>query len=108
MPGPRGWDGHWAVARSHFRSVVDALAIRAGRVHVDVDFNVHEKCDTRCQKATYDDCTCSCFGANHGILRGGGAYGPWVEVGETTLVSSGVQRLSFVRTKAEALREQLA
>lgn len=107
VPGPNGWDGHWAVARTHFRDVVDALAMRAGRVQVDGDFNVHEQCDIRCQRATGDDCTCSCFGANHGIESGGGAYGPWVEVGDTTLISSGVQRLSFVRTKADAIADRL-
>ncbi len=107
VPGPNGWDGHWTVARTYFRDVMDALAIRAGRVEVDVDFNEHEQCDTRCQRAKGDDCTCQCFGANHGIESGQGAYGPWVEVGEATLVSSGVKRLSFVRTRADAIADRL-
>lgn len=104
--GPNSWDGHWAVARAHFRDVVSALAIRAGQVDVDVDFNVLEQCDIRCQRSSGDDCTCSCFGANHGIESGGGAYGPWVEVGETTLISSGTQRLTFTRTRAEAIADR--
>lgn len=104
VTGPRGWDGHWAVARAHFRDVVDALAVRVGQVRVEVDFNIHEQCDTRCQAATGDDCTCSCLGQNHGALTGGGAYGAWVAVGETTLVSSTVERLSFTRTRRDVER----
>lgn len=42
VPGPNGWDSHWTVARTYFRDVVDALAIRAPRVEIDVDFNEHE------------------------------------------------------------------
>lgn len=77
--------GVWAIARPHLRHLVNGLADRFGRVDVFLEFRESERCDTRCQNAVGDDCTCSCLGVNHG----GAAYWMgWVQVGETTLVAS--------------------
>jgi hypothetical protein len=51
-----------------------------------LDFRQSERCDTRCQRARGDECTCSCLGENH---RGAAYWRNWIEVGETTLVASG-------------------
>lgn len=42
------------------------------------------QCDTRCTEASGDDCSCQCWGQNHGI----GVDGSWRQVGDTTLVRS--------------------
>jgi hypothetical protein len=77
----------WEIARQHLRTVVERLAERWGEVDVILEFREAERCDTRCRDAQGDDCVCSCLGDNHG----GAAYWKnWIEMGDTTLVSSGV------------------
>lgn len=101
VPGPKGWDGHWAIARAHFMTVARALAERFGAVEVVMDFNEHERCDRRCQEATGTDCTCQCMGQHHS----GGIYRGWIEVGDTTLVrSAGVKRSMTVLTSQQVRR----
>ncbi|RZU48850.1 hypothetical protein EV385_0579 [Krasilnikovia cinnamomea] len=84
-PEHRG-GGVWAVARSHFRHLVEGLAERFGYVDILLDFRQAERCDTRCRDARGDDCTCSCLGENHG---GAAYWRHWIEVGDTTLVAPG-------------------
>lgn len=75
--------GRWAIARPHLRTLIEACAERFGEVDVVLDFRTRDRCDTRCQEATGDDCVCSCLGENHG----GAAYWKrWIPVGENTLV----------------------
>lgn len=78
--------GRWRIARPHLRLLVDELADRFGAVEVVLDFRLTERCDTRCQEAAGDECTCSCLGVNHG---GAAYWKQWRLVGETTLVLSG-------------------
>jgi hypothetical protein len=78
--------GVWAIARPHLQHLVDGLADRFGHVDVVLDFRVAERCDTRCQRAKGDECTCSCLGENH---RGAAHWRHWIQVGETTLIASG-------------------
>lgn len=85
QPEHRG-KGVWAIARPHLRYLVEGLAERFGHVDVLLDFRQSERCDTRCQRARGDECTCSCLGENH---RGAAYWRNWIEVGETTLVASG-------------------
>lgn len=71
QPEHRG-KGVWAIARPHLRYLVEGLAERFGHVDVVLDFRQSERCDTRCQRARGDECTCSCLGENHR----GAAYWP--------------------------------
>jgi hypothetical protein len=101
IAGPKGWDGHWEIARQHFLTVARALAGRFGQVELVMDFNEHERCDRRCRDARGDDCTCTCMGINHR----GGVYAGWVDVGETTLIrSAGVKRSTSTLTRAQVRR----
>ncbi|MGW2057433.1 hypothetical protein ACWCOZ_26560 [Streptomyces sp. NPDC001840] len=82
------WNGdasprRWEIARPHLRTIVEALADRFGEVEVILQFVTTERCDTRCQEATGDDCECSCLGVNHG---GAAYWRKWILVGDTTLV----------------------
>ncbi|MES4909131.1 hypothetical protein [Streptomyces sp. NPDC000395] len=63
-----------------------ALAERFGEVDVYLEFSTTERCDTNCERATGDDCTCSCMGENHG---GAAYWRHWTLVGDTTLVDVG-------------------
>ncbi|PRX91937.1 hypothetical protein [Allonocardiopsis opalescens] len=75
----------WEIARPHLRTLVEALAHKFGSVDVIVDVRATRHCDTRCQEATGDECTCRCLGDNHG----GAAYRKaWLLVGDTTLVAA--------------------
>jgi len=101
IAGPKGWDGHWEIARQHFLPVARSLAVRFGRVDIVMDFNDHECCDRRCRNAKGDECTCTCMGVHHR----GGVYSDWVDVGETTLIrSAGVKRSTSALTRAMAGR----
>lgn len=75
--------GRWEIARKHLRPLVEALAARFGEVDVYLEFSTTERCDRRCQRATGDDCTCSCRGEHHG---GGVYWKQWTQVGDETLV----------------------
>ena len=79
--------GHWEVARHHLWGLAEALVDRYGEVHVFMDFSRRERCDVRCVEAAGDECVCACGGANHRGLAT--RMDGWIEVGETTLVSSG-------------------
>lgn len=83
--------GRWIVPRARFVDVLDALRERWD-VRVIIDGLSSERCDTRCVEALGDECVCSCGGANHGGL--GGSAG-WVQVGDTTLISTGMTRAEF-------------
>lgn len=75
----------WEIARSHLRTITEALARRFGEVDVYLEFSTTERCDRRCQRASGDDCTCACRGENHG----GSAYWKgWTLVGEETLAGA--------------------
>ncbi|WP_216355896.1 hypothetical protein [Streptomyces sp. MP131-18] len=75
----------WEIARQHLKPVIAALVDRFGEVDVFLEFSTTERCDTRCEEAAGDDCTCSCMGDNHG---GAVYWKRWQLVGETTLVRS--------------------
>lgn len=75
----------WEIARSHLRTLVEALADRFGEVDVYLEFSTTERCHRRCQEAEHDDCTCSCRGENHG---GSAYWKTWIEVGEDILVGN--------------------
>lgn len=74
---------YWLIARDHFSKLVEALLDRYGRVDVLAEFTTTEVCDTRCQNARGTDCQCTCLGNNHG----GGQWGGWFQIGDTTLIS---------------------
>lgn len=80
--GAGGREGWWEIARNHLQPLVEALVERWGAVDVTLIYSTTEQCDTRCQNARGDDCTCSCLGLNHGH----GFAGQWTQVGDTTLV----------------------
>ncbi|WP_328931904.1 MULTISPECIES: hypothetical protein [unclassified Streptomyces] len=75
--------GRWEIAKPHLRTLTEALAERFGEVNVYLEFSTTERCDRNCQRAEYDDCTCSCRGEYHG---GGTFWTEWQLVGEDTLV----------------------
>lgn len=92
------WDSlsrTWHLARAHFRPLVDALVTRYGEVDVRVDISAADRCDARCVKATGDECTCSCFGENHG---GAGYWKNWTALGEPTPIpgQAGIYRRLWV------------
>lgn len=72
----------WEIARTHLLPLVDALAEEFGEVLVELEFSTTQQCDTRCRNAEGDHCECSCLGEHHG----GGLWGGWLQVGETTLI----------------------
>ncbi|TSB31237.1 hypothetical protein FNJ62_07040 [Streptomyces benahoarensis] len=57
-----------------------------------------ERCDTRCQEAQGDDCTCSCMGENH---SGAAYWCTWILVGDTTLINS-ARRERHLRIQARS------
>lgn len=77
----------WLIARNHFTELVNALLERFGQVDVSVEFSVTQRCDINCRTAEGPDCDCSCMGEHHG----GGMWGGWFQVGETTLIRPDVQ-----------------
>jgi hypothetical protein len=79
-------EGRWEIARPHLATITAALAERFGEVDVYLEFSTTERCDTRCENAEQDDCTCSCMGDNHG---GAAYWRNWTLVGDTTLVDVG-------------------
>lgn len=84
----------WRIARSHLQHLVDEVPERFGALELFLDFRTTERCDTRCQRARGDDCTCSCMGANHG---GSQYWKQWRLVSETTLVMpTGLKRRRMV------------
>lgn len=83
-PGEPGWHGHWAIAREHLTDIAEAIALRDGRVRIEMHYSLSERCDSKCQDATGDDCSCSCEGRHHGE----GNHAAWREVGATTLLRS--------------------
>lgn len=90
--------GNWESARRHLRMLVEACAARFGEIEVVLDFRTRDRCDTRCQEATGDDCVCSCLGENHG----GAAYWKrWIPVGETTLIANGQIRRRRLLARAD-------
>jgi hypothetical protein len=95
----------WEIARNHLRVLVFALAEKYSAVDVYLEFSTTERCNTRCQEATGDDCECSCLGANHA----GAAYmASWLRVGETTLVRPGVKRMHLLVRREDVQRGQPA
>lgn len=101
--GEPGWKGHWAIARGHLTEVAESIAIRDGRVEIEMHYNETEKCDLRCRKAQGDDCTCSCEGKHHGK----GQHATWLEVGESTLVRGGGEKaVTRVLTREQAQLDQ--
>lgn len=88
--------GHWEIARPHMRAVVEALVNKFGTVKVTIDTRAVSKCDTRCRDAEGDDCDCQCLGENHG---GADYWQSWFEVGDTTLLASGLVRRVFHATR---------
>ncbi len=101
VAGPNGWDGHWAIAREHLTIVAEELALRFGEVHVTAHYSTRERCDTRCQNATGDDCECSCLGVRHGEAN----QAAWKQVGATTLIrSAGVAVVDRVVTAKQVRR----
>ncbi len=80
--GQPGWAGYWTITRKHLTEVAESIAIRDGRVEIEMHYSQTEKCDRRCRKATGEDCTCACEGKHHGKAQ----HASWLEVGETTLV----------------------
>lgn len=98
ISGPNGWDGYWVIARQHMTLVAEELALRYGTVHVTAEYSTLEKCDTRCQNATGDDCQCSCLGVRHGEAL----QASWKQVGATTLVrSAGIAIVERVLTSTD-------
>lgn len=97
------WHGYWTIARQHLTDVVEAIAIRDGSVFIEMHYSTAEQCDSRCQTAEGSDCTCSCEGRYHGK----GEHAAWLEVGETTLVRGGAEKV-VMRTlsKEQALRDR--
>jgi len=101
--GQPGWHGYWTISRTHLNVVAEAVAIRDGEVTVEMHYSDKEQCDSRCQDATGDDCTCSCEGKHHGE----GQYASWKEVGATTLVrSTGEKTITRVLTRKKAQKQQ--
>ncbi|MCB5910375.1 hypothetical protein [Streptomyces pinistramenti] len=93
--------GRWEIARPHLCVLTGALAERFGEVDVYLQFAATERCDTRCQEAQGDDCTCSCMGENHG---GAAYWRTWLLVGDTTLVD-GARRERHLRIQASQRAE---
>ena len=101
--GQPGWNGYWTISRNHLNAVAEAIAIRDGEVIVEMHYSEREQCDSRCQTATGDDCTCSCEGKHHGE----GQYASWREVGATTLVrGTGEKAVTRVLTRKDAQKQQ--
>lgn len=91
---PVDWvDGAWEVARHHLWTVVEALADRFGEVEAILDFRTTERCDIRCVEAVGDECVCACAGMDHGGLSD--VMKDWMEVGDTTLISTDIKRRHF-------------
>lgn len=88
-PGEPGWKGYWTIARQHLTDVAEAVAIRDGLVLIEMHYSTAEQCDTRCQTAEGNDCTCSCEGKYHGK----GEHAAWLEVGDTTLFRGGEEKI---------------
>jgi hypothetical protein len=102
-PGKPGWHGHWTIYRHHLTTVAEAIAIRDGQVEIEMHYSQTEQCDRRCQRATGDDCTCSCEGHHHGEAN----HATWIEVGETTLVrGTGTKVVTRVLTRQQAVENQ--
>lgn len=90
------------VARPHFRRVVEAAALRWGEASVTADVTDTHACGRLCWEAVSDDCSCSCFGSNHGGLdwtRG------WIQVGEDWLVAHKKKRLTY-RVTSEIVKAE--
>lgn len=106
VPAPAGqpfWQGFWTISREHLTAVAEAIAIRDGRVEIEMHYSQTEKCDGRCQRAVGDDCTCSCEGKHHGRAQ----HASWLEVGTTTLVrGEDAKIVTRVLTRAQAIRDQ--
>lgn len=101
--GQPAWRGYWTISREHLTAVAESIAIRDGQVEIEMHYSQTEKCDERCQKATGDDCTCSCEGVHHGK----GQHASWLEVGDTTLVrGTGKKVVNRLLTREQALQDQ--
>lgn len=101
--GEPAWRGYWTIAREHLTVVAEAIAIRDGRVDIEMHYSQTEQCDSNCQGATGDDCTCSCEGKYHGKAE----HASWLEVGDTTLVrGAGAKVVNRVLTRDQALEDQ--
>lgn len=99
----RPWEGHWEIAREHLTDVAEAIAIRDGRVDIQMHYSTTEQCDRRCQEAEGDECTCSCEGKFHGNNQ----HASWIDVGSTTLVrGSGSKLVTRVLTRQQARADQ--
>lgn len=97
--GSAGWLGYWEIARPHLTDVAEAIAIRDGRVEIEMHYSTTEQCDRRCRTAEGDECTCSCEGKYHGNSH----HSSWIEVGDTTLVrSSGSKVVTRILTRQQA------
>lgn len=102
--GQPGWKGYWTISREHLTEVAEAIAIRDGRVTIEMHYSTSEQCDLRCQNAEGDECTCSCEGKYHGNNH----HASWIEVGDTTLVrgsGSKVVTRTLTRLQAETDRD---
>ena len=98
--GQPGWTGHWAIARQHLTVVAEAIALRDGSVDLEMHYSDAERCDGRCQRATGDDCTCSCEGQHHGR----GEHAAWKQVGDTMLVRSTGEKIVTRTLTAKEVR----
>jgi hypothetical protein len=90
---------HWLIARSHFRTVVAALAKEYGSVDVYVDHATRTACGRSCQEAAGDECSCQCLGDNHG--GGGHAGDGWIRVNEEFLIRHDYWRIKYRVTAAD-------
>ncbi|MER6641050.1 hypothetical protein ABT285_36690 [Streptomyces microflavus] len=91
----------WEIARTHLRTLIEAMAVRFGEIDVYLQFSTRQRCDTRCQTAEGDDCICRCMGENHG---GAAYWREWIQVGDTTLVSSPeVRERHYVVRRADVI-----
>lgn len=103
--GEPGWKGHWEIAREHLTDVAEEIALRDGRVTIEMHYSTTEQCDARCQRAEGDECTCACEGKYHG----NGHHASWLEVGETTLIHNAGEKIvvrELTRSQAKNDREE--
>lgn len=103
LPGEPGWKGYWTIARKHLTDVAEAVAIRDGSVFIEMHYSAAEQCDSRCQNAEGNDCTCSCEGKYHGE----GEHAAWLQVGVTTLFRGGDDKVvTRTLSKEQALQDR--
>ncbi|MBP2422203.1 hypothetical protein [Microbacterium imperiale] len=101
-PGLPRWEGYWTISRNHLSVVAEAIAIRDGEVTIEMHYSEHERCDSRWQGSTGDDCTCSCEGIHHGEAQ----HAAWKQVGDTTLVRSAGEKVVTRRLTAKRARKE--